>query len=220
MGIRLYDWGDTQNPLDSLWVLKDTTENLWVLTGNPLDILETKRADRNASEYHLIYCHMEKGRSNTHPRPLLAALFLHRVLTGRKNMQNKQEKGGFWEWITLMLVFGVWFVFHDLVMKCVFHSSFITDTSGSPINLQRISFHIPLCSLLNHVTAAISKFVNHRETFKNVRSQNCWIWPFITDTSGSQINLQRISFHISPPLFIESCYSRRFTVCKSWENVQ
>ena len=45
-----------------------------------MDFLETKGAHRNASEYHLNHCQMEKGGSNTHPRPLPAALFQHVVL--------------------------------------------------------------------------------------------------------------------------------------------
>ena len=57
-----------------------TTENLWMLTGNPMGFLETKRVDSNASEYHLNHCHMEKGESKTQPRPLPAALFQHIVL--------------------------------------------------------------------------------------------------------------------------------------------
>ncbi len=67
--------------LQSGFNMCDTTENLWVLTGNPMGFLETERAYRNASEYHLNHCHMEKGRSKTHPRPLPAALFQHIVLS-------------------------------------------------------------------------------------------------------------------------------------------
>ncbi len=59
----------------------DATENFWVLTGNPMGILETKRTDSNASEYHLNHCHMEKGGSKYQPRPLPAALFQHIVLS-------------------------------------------------------------------------------------------------------------------------------------------
>ncbi len=40
-----------------------------------------ERVHRNASEYHLNHCHMEKGESITHPRPLPAALFQHIVLS-------------------------------------------------------------------------------------------------------------------------------------------
>ena len=42
----------------------------------------SKRVDRNASEHHLNHCHMEKGGSKTHPRPLPAALFQHIVVMG------------------------------------------------------------------------------------------------------------------------------------------
>ncbi len=41
-----------------------------------MGILETKRTESNASEYHLNHCHMEKYQ----PRPLPAALFQHIVL--------------------------------------------------------------------------------------------------------------------------------------------
>ncbi len=45
-----------------------------------MDFFETKQVYRNASDYHLNHCHMEKGGSNTHPRPLQAALFQHIML--------------------------------------------------------------------------------------------------------------------------------------------
>ncbi len=57
---------------NGLWLqtgvnLCDTAKNLWVLTENPMDPEETKRADGTASEYHLNHCHMENNQSLTHP---------------------------------------------------------------------------------------------------------------------------------------------------------
>ncbi len=49
------------DPPFSMWQwLRWNSENVWVLTGNPMDFLEIKQADRNASEYHLNHCYMEK----------------------------------------------------------------------------------------------------------------------------------------------------------------
>ncbi len=52
----------------------DSKENLWVLAGNPMDLLETKPADQDASEYYPNHWDMEKGGSKTHP---VAAQRLH-----------------------------------------------------------------------------------------------------------------------------------------------
>ncbi len=54
----------------------------------PHGFLKTKRADRNASEYHLNHCHMEKGLSKTHSRLLPAAMFQHIVLNVNKNYES------------------------------------------------------------------------------------------------------------------------------------
>ena len=49
-----------------------TLQKTLSLTENPMDFFEIKRADRNASEYHVIHYHMEKGGSKTHPRHISA----------------------------------------------------------------------------------------------------------------------------------------------------
>ena len=69
------------------WLLKnglnlcDCTENLWVLTGSSLGFLETKWADRVASEYHPNHYHLDRGGSKTHPTAPPAASWQHTVLS-------------------------------------------------------------------------------------------------------------------------------------------
>ena len=81
-----------------------------VLTGNPMDFLETKRADRHAFEYHLNHCHMEKGRSKTHPKLLPAALFQQIVEMfanfGSYFCRNRiRKRGDIWKIVTLYPIF-------------------------------------------------------------------------------------------------------------------
>ncbi len=69
------------------WLLKswanlcDSTENLWVLTRNPMDFSQTKQADRDASEYYPDHCHTERGGSKTHLIHSPADSCQHPVLT-------------------------------------------------------------------------------------------------------------------------------------------
>ncbi len=45
-----------------------------------LHFLETEQAERNASQYYLNHCHMERGGCKTHPQPLSAASCWHPML--------------------------------------------------------------------------------------------------------------------------------------------
>ncbi len=64
----LWDW--FRVPLGCFFLHMAMIEvNLWVLTGNPMDFLETKPANQDASEYHPNQCHIEGGGSTTHPEP-------------------------------------------------------------------------------------------------------------------------------------------------------
>ena len=58
----------------------DTTEKFSILTGNPWLILETKRAERNASEHHLNHGHMGRW-GKTPPMVLFQSIVLNTMVS-------------------------------------------------------------------------------------------------------------------------------------------
>ena len=75
-----------------------------------LDVLETKRKNRFASEYQPYCCHMDRGGSKTHPEQQSAARYQHIVLKVVKSKVDTQFLKSIFEVQWMKMVCGVSFM--------------------------------------------------------------------------------------------------------------